>query len=137
MHPASPVVWRNDRWYALRHSEHLGHPYHAGEQINVYPTPDYTAANKDKDNELAEDLTNLQIRSTPAIIDLDSPGSPHCPRSIELRTSTRLEQFTDAPNSGIMSTQTVAATQTIAQTLAGGGGEDPPPDPGSQSQDPQ
>jgi len=36
-----------------------------------------------------------------------------------------------------MSTQTMAAMQTIAQTLAGGGGEDPPPNPGSQSQDPQ
>jgi len=31
MHPASPVVWRDDRWYALQHSEHSGHPYHAGE----------------------------------------------------------------------------------------------------------
>ena len=113
-HPASPVVWRNDKWYTLQHSEHSGHPYHAGEQIDVYPTPAYTAANEDKDNELAEDLTNLQIRSAPAVIDPNGPGSPHRPRSIELRTSTRLERITDIPNSGIMSTQTMAATQTIA-----------------------
>jgi hypothetical protein len=136
-HPASPVVWRNDKWYTLRHSKHTGHPYHAGEQIDVYPTPTYAAANKDEDNELAEDLTNLQIRSTPAIIDPSGPGSPHRPRSIELRTSTRAERLADAPHSSIMSTQTMAATQTIAQTLAGGGGEDPPPNPRSQSQDPQ
>ena len=90
-HPASPVVWRDDRWYALRHSEHSGHPYHAGERIDVYPTPAYTTANEDEDNELAEDLTNLQIRSTPAVIDPNGPGSPHRPRSIELRTSTRSE----------------------------------------------
>jgi hypothetical protein len=36
-----------------------------------------------------------------------------------------------------MSTQTIAAMQTIARTLAGGGGEDPPPNPRSQSQNPQ
>jgi hypothetical protein len=137
-HPASPVVWRNNRWYALRHSEHSGHPYHAGERIDVYPTPAYTAANEDEDNNLAEDLTNLQIRSTPAVIDPNGPESPHRPRSIELRTSTRSERLADAPNSSTMSTQTVAATQTIARTLAGGGGgEEPPPDSRNQSQDPQ
>jgi hypothetical protein len=53
----------------------------------MYPTLAYTAANEDKDNDLAEDLTNLQIRSTPAVIDPNGPGSPLCPRSIELRTS--------------------------------------------------
>jgi hypothetical protein len=37
-----------------------------------------------------------------------------------------------------MSTQTMAAMQMIAWTLAGGeGGKEPPPDSSSQSQDPQ
>ena len=91
MHPASPVVWTNNRWYALQHSERLGHPYHAGEQVDMYPTPTHAAASEDKANKLAEDLTNLQIRSTPAVIDPNGPGSPHHPRSIKLRTSTRSE----------------------------------------------
>jgi hypothetical protein len=110
-HPTTPVVWRNNRWYALQYSKHSGHPYHTGEEVDVYPTP---AHNEDEDNELAEDLTNLQIRSTPAVIDPNGPGSPHCPRNIELRTSTQSEQFTDAPNSSAMSTQTMAVMQTIA-----------------------
>jgi hypothetical protein len=57
----------------------------------MYLTPAYTAANEDKDNELAEDLTNLQIRSTLAVIDPNGPGSPHHPRSIKLRTFTQSE----------------------------------------------
>jgi len=113
-HPTSPIVWRDNKWYALQHSEHSGHPYHAGEQIDIYLTPTYTTANKDEDNELAEDLTNLQIRSTPAIIDPNGPGSPHRPRSIELRASIRSERLTDTPNSSTMSTQTMAVMQTIA-----------------------
>jgi hypothetical protein len=57
----------------------------------MYLTPAYTAADEDEDNELAEDLTNLQIRSTPAVIDPNGPGSPHHPRSIKLGTSTQTE----------------------------------------------
>jgi len=133
-HPASPVVWRNNRWYTLWHSEHSGHPYHTREQVDVYPTPVHNPTDEDKDNELAKDLTNLQIRSTLAVVDPNSPGSPHRPRSIELRASTQLERLADTPNSSPMSTQTMAVTQTIARTLTGGGGgEEPPPDPGSQS----
>jgi hypothetical protein len=81
-HPSTPVVWRNGEWLELLHNEHTGHLYHAGTRIEVYPTP-----LRDDEEDLAEDLTNLQIRDTPAIIDPAGPGSPHRPRSIELRTS--------------------------------------------------
>jgi hypothetical protein len=86
-HLTTPIVWRNDRWNILYHSEHFRHPYHTGEQIDVYPTPAYTMS-EDRTNELVEDLINLQIRNTLAVIDPSGPGSPHHPRSIELRTST-------------------------------------------------
>jgi hypothetical protein len=88
MHPTTPIVWRNNGWNILHHSEHSRHPYHAGEQIDVYPTPIYTATSEDETNKLAADLINLQIRSTPAVIDPSGPESPHHPRSIELRAPT-------------------------------------------------
>jgi hypothetical protein len=126
-HPTTPIVWRNGEWLELLHSEHTGHPYHTGTRIEVYPTP-----LRDDEEDIAEDLTNLQIRNTPAVIDPAGPGSPHCPRNAELRTSQSLNPL----DSDVMSTQTVTATQTIARTLAGGGGGKEPP-PGTSHQDPQ
>jgi hypothetical protein len=114
MHPTTPVVWRNDKWNILHHSEHSGHPYHTGEQIDVYLTPTYTATSEDEANELTADLINLQIRNALAVIDPSGPGSPHHPRSIKLRTSTRPDRLANAPDSGTMSTQTMVAMQTIA-----------------------
>jgi hypothetical protein len=125
-HPVTPIVWRNGEWLELLHSEHTGHPYHTGTRIEVYPTP-----LRDDEEDLAEDLTNLQIRNTLAVIDPAGPGSPHRPRNIEPRTS----QPPNPLSSDIMSTQTITATQTIARTLAGGGDGEPPSGPGHQ--DPQ
>jgi hypothetical protein len=84
----TPIVWRNDRWNILQYSKHSRRPYHTREQIDIYPTPAYTAASKDETNKLAVDLINLQIRSALAVIDPNGLGSPHHPRNIELRTST-------------------------------------------------
>jgi hypothetical protein len=138
MHPTTPIVWRNNQWNILHHSEHSGHPYHTGEQVDVYPTLAYTATSEDEANELAVDLVNLQIRNTLAVIDLSGPESPHCPRSIELRTSTQPDRLANTPNSSTMSTQTMAVMQTIARMIVGGGGDDEPPsNPRSQTQDPQ
>jgi hypothetical protein len=136
MHLATPVVWRNNEWFELHHSTHLGHPYHAGEWVEVYPTLPELATNEDKANDLAEDLVNLQIWGAPVTIDPNSPGSPLHPRSIELGTPTRPQPITDICNHNIMSTQTmVAMTETIGCTLAGGGGdEDPPSNPGTYAQ---
>jgi hypothetical protein len=131
-HPTTPIVWRNSEWLELQHSENTGHPYHTGRRIEVYPTP-----NED-DEDLATDLTNLQIRNTLAVIDPSGPGSPHHPRSIELRTSSSTNEPTNTPSHNIMSTQTLTTTQTIARTLAGGGGDgEPPSGPSHQAQDPQ
>jgi len=87
-HPTTPIVWRNDRWNVLHYSEHSGHPYHTGEQIDIYPTPEYSAASEDEANKLVTDLINLQIRNALAVINPSGPASPHHPRSIGLRTST-------------------------------------------------
>ena len=131
-------MWRNHKWFELCHSAHLGHPYHTGEQVEVYPTQNETATSKDEANKLANDLINLQIRSTPVTIDPSGPGSPLYPRGIELRTPTRSQSITDAHNSNVMSTQTMAAMmETIARTLAGERDEDPPLDTSSNFQDPQ
>jgi hypothetical protein len=82
---------------------------------------------EDNADKLATDLTNLQIRSAPAVINPNGPESPHYPRSIKLRTSTGPNELTNALDCGIMSTQTITMTQTIMQTLAGGGGDGEPP----------
>ena len=133
-HPATLIVWKNNQWYELHHSTHSGHPYHTGEQIDVYLTP----REEDEASKLANNLTNLQIRGTPAVIDPNGPGSPHHPRSIKLRTPTRTHELSDAFSGSAMSTQTISVTQTIARTLAGGGGDgEPPSGPSYQSQDPQ
>ena len=79
MHPLTPVVHRDNTWYKLHHSKHLGYPYHTGGQVEVY-TP--TETSKDETN----DPINLQIRSTSAIIEPSGPGSLHCARSIEQGT---------------------------------------------------
>jgi hypothetical protein len=131
-HPTTPIVWRNGEWLELQHSKNTGHPYHTSRRIEVYPTPPA----EDDTEDLAADLTNLQIRNTPAIINPSSPGSPHCPRIIELRVPTRANQPTDTLNHNIMSTQTIIAMQTIARTLAEGGGDGEPP-LGPNHQDPQ
>jgi hypothetical protein len=132
MHPTTLIVWRNSEWLELQHSKNTGHPYHTGRRIEVYPTPPA----EDDAEDLAADLTNLQIRNALAIINPSGPGSPHRPRSIELRAPTRANQPTDTLNRDTMSTQTVTVTQTIARTLAGGGGDGEPP-LGPSHQDPQ
>jgi hypothetical protein len=111
-HPTTPVVWRNCTWIELQHSEHTGHPYHTRRQVEVYPTPNFEAMTEDNADELVTDLTNLQIRSALAIIDPNSPGSPHRPRSIKLRTSTGANELTNASSCSTMSTQTITAIVT-------------------------
>jgi hypothetical protein len=84
---------------------HIGHPYYTGKQIDVYPI----LSEGDEDSKLTKDLTNLQIRSTLAIINPSGPGSPHHPRSIKLRTLSRAHRFSNPLDSSTMSTQTVSA----------------------------
>ena len=83
---------------------HSGHPYHTGEQIEVYLTPINSAPSEDEADNLVTNLVNLQIQSTPATISPSSLGSPLHPRSIELRTPTRSNRIADAHNHEIVST---------------------------------
>src|SRR5216683_4317440 len=134
MHPPTPVVWSNNVWYEFHHSLASGRPYHQGVQVKVYPTLVYPDTEEETD-----DSTNVQIRNTPALIDISGPGSPHCTRSNEQGTPSRLIPINDTHNSNPISTQTMATmTETISQTIAPGGDNDaPPPNTSNHHQNPQ
>src|SRR6266851_6945486 len=75
-HPPSPVVWSNGKWYEFHHSIAIGQLYHEGHQIEVYPTSVYP----DTEDESVPSI-DIQIRSTPAIVETSSPGSPYRDRN--------------------------------------------------------
>src|SRR6266851_4797496 len=99
MHPPTAVTWSEGKWYKFHHSLTSGQPYHEGHHIEVYPTPVYP----DTEDKSAPSI-NVQIRSTPAIVKADSPGSPHRERYDQQGTPIR----TNANRSFAMSTQTLA-----------------------------
>ncbi len=76
MHPPTLVVWSNGEWYEFHHSLTTRQPYHKGHQIEVYPTPDYP----DTEDKLTPSI-NIQIRSTPAIVEASGLGSPYRERN--------------------------------------------------------
>jgi len=108
-HPPTPVVWSNDVWYKFHHSIALGQPYHQGAQVDIYPTLVYPETEEETD-----DSTDRQIRNTPALIDIGSPGSPHCTRSNKQGVPSRFLSVNNAHNSNAMSAQTMVATETIS-----------------------
>jgi len=97
-------VWSDGNWYEFHHSITSGQPYHEGHQIEVYPTPTYP----DTEDESTPSI-DMQIRSTPAVIEMGGPGSPHRERNTQ---GTPKEQ-TDAHGSNTMSTQTLATMTEI------------------------
>jgi len=108
-HPPTPVVWSNNAWYKFHHSLASGRPYHQGVQVKVYPTLVYPDTKEETD-----DLTNQQIRNTPALIDISGPGSPHRTRSNKQRTPNRLLSVNNTCDSNAMSAQTMVAMETIS-----------------------
>ena len=129
-HPPTPVVWSNSEWYKFHHSITLGQPYHKGHQIEVYLTPIYP----DTENKSTASI-NMQIRSTPAVINTSGPGSPHHNWSIQQGTPTG-QPVIDAHSSNIMFTQTMVATiEIISQTIVPEDNNKPPPN--NQHQNPQ
>ncbi len=125
-HPPTAVAWSEGKWYEFHHSLTTGQPYHKGHHIEVYPTPVYP----DTEDESTPSI-DIQIRSLQAIVEADSPGSPHRKRSGQQGTPIR----TNANCSFAMSTQTLATnTETISRTIVPGG--DDPPNP-VQHENPQ
>ncbi len=133
-HPPTPVVWSNNQWYEFHHSLTTGWPYYQGVQVEVYPTPQYPDTEDKESNQ-----TNTQIGNAPAIIDPNGLESPHCPRSNQQGTPSRLIPIDNTHHSNTMSIQTLAtSTETIARTIVpGGDGSSPPPDPSNTHQNPQ
>src|SRR5216683_331655 len=118
MHPPTAVVWDNGYWYEFYHSLTSGQPYHEGHHIEVYPTPVYP----ETEDESVPSI-NVQIRSTPAIIEASGPESPHRER----RTQQNTPIGSYAHGSCVMSTQTLATTtEVISRTLVPGDNDDPP-----------
>jgi len=96
-------------WYAFHHSLTSEQPYHQGEQVEVYPTLTFLDTEKE-----TNDSTNIQIRNTPALINISGPGSPHCTRGNKQGTPSRLLSVNDACDNDTMSAQTMVATETIS-----------------------
>ena len=118
MHPPTTVAWSKGYWYEFHHSLTSRQPYHEGHQIEVYPTPAYP---KTKDESVPS--IDVQIRSTPAIIEASSPGSPHRERGTQ--QSTPIGSHTRGSHA--MSTQTLATTtEIISQTLVPRDDNEPP-----------
>ena len=129
-HPPTPIVWSNGKWYEFHYSLTSRQPYHEGQQINIYPTPVYP----DTDEESIPSI-DVQIRSTPVVIEPSGLGSPHRERNTQQGAPT---YWTDSHtcNSTTMSTQTlVMTTEVISHTLVPGGDDEPPPS--NQHQNPQ
>ncbi len=117
-HPPTAVMWSKGHWYEFHHSLTPRQPYHKGHQIEVYPTPIYP----DTEDESVPSI-NEQIRSTPAIVDMSGPGSPHRERNTHQGTPIGC----NAHGSHTMSTQTlVTMTEVISRTLVPGGDDKPP-----------
>src|SRR5712671_2570047 len=117
-HPPTAVAWSDGYWYEFHHSLTSGQPYHEGHQIEVYPTPVYP---KTEDESVPS--IDVQIRSTPVVIETSGPGSP----CRERRTQQNTPIGSYAYGSRAMSTQTLATTmEVISQTLVPGDNDDPP-----------
>jgi len=96
----------------------------------VYPTPVYPNT-EDK----STPSIDIQIRSTPAVIDASGLGSPHRERNSQQGTPINRTN-SDTHCSATMSIQTlVMATEVISCTLVPGGDDEPPPS--MQHQNPQ
>src|SRR6266851_5764636 len=120
-HPPTAVAWSEGKWYEFHHSITSGQPYHEGHHIDVYPTPTYP----DTEDESTPSI-DVQIRSSRAIVEADSPGSPYRERSDHQGTPVR----TNANRSFAMSTQTLATnTETISRTIVPGDDEPSVPAP--------
>ncbi len=125
-HPPTAVAWSEGKWYKFHHSLTSGQPYHEGHHIEVYPTPTYPETEDESTPSI-----DVQIRSSRAVVEADSPGSPYRERNDQQGTAIR----TNANCSFAMSTQTLAMnTETISRTIVPGG--DDPPDP-VQHENPQ
>src|SRR5712671_7611681 len=72
MHPPTAVAWSEGKWYEFHHSLTSRQPYHEGHHIEVYPTPDYPETEDESTPSI-----DVQIRSSRAVVEADSPGSPY------------------------------------------------------------
>jgi hypothetical protein len=113
--PATPVVYHQGQWYALRHSKSTGKPYHDRQRVEVYPWTEVPEPQHTETSDDLPDIINLQIRDTPATIDPSGPGSPHRPRSIEQRASNQFDKFSVTPYRKPMATQTMEASIETAR----------------------
>src|SRR6266853_6917202 len=114
-HPPTAVARSEGKWYEFHHSLATGRPYHEGHHIEVYPTPVYPETEDESTPSI-----DIQIRSSRAIVEADSLGSPYRERSDHQGTPVR----TNANHSFTMSTQTLAMnTETISRTIVPGDDE--------------